>query len=138
MGSPSSAASARLYEKGKQLLATGKAGPEVRPGIIRAEVQFRPFKQAKSEAATWSPQQVWGASPWCRRMAKELLEVDVDRIRQIARQPSTEERLRQHLCRQYGAFFLREFERLGCWAEVGEAIGAIVDRLESDKRRFSQ
>lgn len=123
LGAPSSAVRVRLYEKGKQ--------PEYRhlerPSWVRLEVQARPAKDAKSEFALLSPEQVWGASSWTREIAAELLQQHVDPhpAGTVYRHSERESALRW-LCKQYGSHLMSLHQDLGSWECVGLTLGELL------------
>jgi DNA relaxase NicK len=116
LGTPQSVSMLRLYEKGKQ--------PEYRhlerSEWVRAEIQVRPAKEAKTEFSMLSAVDVWGASAWSRDLAGEILREHVDPhpAGTVWKKTGLERRL-GFLCQQYGPTLLELHELLGSWECVG-------------------
>lgn len=116
LGANSSTVRARLYEKGKQ--------PEYRhlgrPDLVRLEIQVRPAKEAKSEFATLSALEVWGASKWTRQLASVVLEQLVDpHPPGTIRKESDQDRKLRWMVKQYGPLLVQLHADLGSWECVG-------------------
>ena len=132
LGSKSSVARTRLYEKGKQ--------PEYahlnRPDWTRLEVQVRPAKEAKAEYSTLGPLEVWGASRWTRDLAAAVLQNHVD-----PHPAGTTYRLSNRdaalgwMCRQYGPHLLSLADDLGGWAELGLTLREMVSDQQRQARQ---
>lgn len=122
LGAKQSAVRVRVYEKGKQLL--GQGFNDADPDHVRAEVQCRPQKDAKSVMAHLTPQQMWGASRWSLDMAQRLGAEDLERIQigSLYRQ-SDLDRAYRHLLKQYGSTLRLLCERSGSWEALGAQIG---------------
>lgn len=122
LGSPQSVAMLRLYEKGKQ--------PEYRHlphliNLVRAELQIRPAKGAKTEFSKLTALEAWGASAWSRELAGEILREHIDPhpAGTVYRKTSLDART-DWLCRQGGATLLELYEALGNdWKCVGLTLG---------------
>ena len=116
LGSRQSVTRLRLYEKGKQ--------PEYlhleRPEWVRAEVQVRPAKDAKSAFSEVSAAGVWGASAWTRELAAEILldHVDPHPAGTVWKKTGLDNRL-TFLCRQYGPTLVELLGEVGSWECVG-------------------
>lgn len=116
LGTPQSVSMLRLYEKGKQ--------PEYRhlerSDWVRAEIQVRPAKEAKTEFSRLSAVDVWGASAWSRELAGQILREHVDPhpAGTVYRKTSLDARL-DWLCRQGGATLLELHDLVGSWECVG-------------------
>lgn len=123
LGADSSAVRARAYEKSKELAKKCGSWDGITPGVVRFEVQLRPVREAKLNAAQWTPLQVWGASHWTRRIATEMLQVDAPRVIMARRIPTTYERTNAAMLVQYGPHLTEMFQRHGSWELVGEQIG---------------
>lgn len=123
LGSKSSVARARLYEKGKQQ----EYSHLNRPDWARLEVQVRPAKDAKAEFATLSPIEVWGAARWTRELAALALQNHVD-----PHPAGTTYRLSDRdtalawMCRQYGAHMASLADDLGDWQSVGLTLREMI------------
>jgi hypothetical protein len=127
IGSPQSVSMLRLYEKGKQ--------PEYRHlpelvNLVRAEMQIRPTKEAKTEYSSISAVGAWGASTWSRDLAGLILldHVDPHPAGTIWRKTSLERRT-AWVCHQGGATLLELLEACGSWECVGLTLGEKVREL---------
>lgn len=129
VGAKSSAVRLRLYEKGKQ--------PEYRhlnrPDLVRAEIQIRPSKDAKTAYAHISAVDVWGASKWTRALAAELLGQMLDphppgTVRKLA----TRERALRFMVKQYASHLVGLADDLGGWDVLGLTLQEMVI---AEKRR---
>lgn len=121
LGTPQSVSMLRLYEKGRQ--------PEYRHlgrnDWVRAEIQVRPAKEAKTEFSKLTALEAWGASTWSRELAGEILREHIDPhpAGTVYRKTSLDARL-DWLCRQGGATLLELYEAVGCdWKCVGLTLG---------------
>lgn len=129
LGSRQSVTRLRLYEKGKQ--------PEylhlARPEWVRAEVQVRPAKEAKTGFSTVSAADVWGASTWTRELASEILldHVDPHPAGTVYKKTGLEQRL-GFLCRQYGLTLVELLGELGTWECVGLTLGEKIKELRDE------
>lgn len=81
VGSTQSPSRIRLYEKGLEMVAKGRAKLEdVDQTLTRLEHQYRPKKpEAKAAAATMTPEAFMGVSAFCRDLTQEVLGLDVPR-----------------------------------------------------------
>jgi DNA relaxase NicK len=132
LGATKSTVRFRLYEKGKQ--------PEYRhlgrEHWVRAEVQVRPAREAKSVYSTVDPVQVWGASPFTRELAARLLQADVGRLAAgTVYRESKRDRALRWMCRQYGPHLISLRDDLGDWACVGKTLGEILHEQQQQRRR---
>ena len=149
VGSPSSDYRARIYEKGweqfgKLAALFRKQGVELEdmevPHIVntatgelvrpedwtREELQVRPKKEdARRLAATLTPEQVWGVTPWALDLARETMALDLERIVMRTRKVSKDEEALRWMCQQYAGPLFRLAEKTG-WEGVGIAIGDLV------------
>lgn len=129
LGSRQSVTRLRLYEKGKQ--------PEyvhlARPDWVRAEIQVRPAKDAKTTFSMVSAADVWGASGWTRELAAEILadHVDPHPAGTVWKKTDLDNRL-NFLCRQYGPTLVELFAELGSWECVGLTLAEKIK-----ERRYS-
>jgi DNA relaxase NicK len=114
VGAPSSAVRVRLYEKGKQLVSTGKAGAgEVSPDWCRLEVQTRPAGTSRTLAAAAAPEAFWGLADWSRDLASRVFGLDVERIHvKDVRDLDTHRSLRA-MAQQYAGVVARRAVELG-------------------------
>lgn len=98
MGSKTSKAQIRIYEKGKQL----KSNPE----WARLEIQVRPPKRNdKKRLATWQASDFWSVVPWTRRFINTLMIdksiPDVQPIKTVWNKSNHQEKV-SHMIKQYG------------------------------------
>jgi DNA relaxase NicK len=133
VGAPSSAVRVRLYEKGKQLVATGKAGAgSVSPDWCRIEVQTRPEGESRTIAAAAAPEAFWGLSDWSRELARRAFGLDVERIHvKEVRDLDTHRSLRA-MARQYAGVIARRGVELG---SEDAALREVVRLLQAELRR---
>lgn len=160
MGSPSSEYRVRIYEKGWEVIAKTigtmpmrrlnvKAGDfeTIRvPGLdrechpshwIRAEAQARPKEQeGRLAAAIASPEEIWGFSPWTHEMARDAMELDLERYYYRTKKTSTDEKALRWMCRQYGNMLFRQLEDLGDWQCVGLQIGDTLAKIEAEDKEL--
>lgn len=127
LGAASSPVQARLYEKGKQ--------PEYRhlgrDGWTRLEVQVRPQKDAKTEYATISASDVWGANKWTRQLAAELLLQHVDpHPPGTVRKLTDRDRALRFMVKQYGPTLAAEAFDLGGWDVLGFTLMELHKQLQ--------
>lgn len=136
LGSPTSSASIRLYEKGKQmanlLFTRNNWGiPDDFPiNWVRLELQLRPQKQQKQQAAKEELENFWGYAGWTREVADDLLSVDVPRVEVNNWKQSDDEKAMLWMARQYGNLLTRRLEALGDWCSVGREIGQYIEKLK--------
>jgi DNA relaxase NicK len=128
LGARSSVTRLRLYEKGKQ--------PEYlhlsRPDWVRAEVQVRPAKDAKSTYSQLSPVDAWGSAAWSRELAGEILadHVHPHPAGYTWRKTDLERRL-DWVCRQAGPTLVELRDLVGNWECVGLTLGERIKELLS-------
>lgn len=126
LGSRQSVTRLRLYEKGRQ--------PEYvhlsRPDWVRAEIQVRPAKEAKTHFSSLSPVEVWGASGWTKELAALILQdhIDAHPAGTTWRKTSLEKRL-EWVCTQAGPTLLELLAELGSWECVGLTLGEKIKEL---------
>jgi DNA relaxase NicK len=127
LGSPQSVTRLRLYEKGKQREYEHLA----RPDWVRAELQVRPAKEAKTAFSSLSASEVWGASGWSRDLAGEILanHVDPHPAGTTWRKSDLEVKL-TWACKQYGATFVELVEQLGSWECLGLTLREKIAELK--------
>lgn len=134
LGAATSPVRARMYEKGKQ--------PEYRhlqrPNWVRDEIQVRPKGDARElfSRSFVTPEQVWGASPFTRAIAAEILldYVDPHPAGTVYRL-SQRDRALVHMCTQYGGHLAGLLAELGSWQAVGLQLGDIVADVRSNARK---
>jgi hypothetical protein len=91
----------RVYEAGKmkERLHFNK------PHWVRGELECRPHYAAdKVAAASMSPVDFWGMSPWTRRVAEALFEIDVPRY-EVEYRPPTHDKTRVYLANTFRRFW---------------------------------
>lgn len=132
LGARTSPIRARLYEKGLQ--------PEYRHitflrDWVRSELQVRPQGEAAKLAfAKASPIEVWGASPFARDLAAEILLAEVAPFAAgKGYRMSQRDRALQHMCKQYGGHLAGLLAELGSWQAVGLQLGDIVAETRSKR-----
>lgn len=131
LGAKSSTVQARLYEKGKQ--------PEYahlrRFDWCRLEVQVRPEKESKFRYARLSPSEVWGASPWSRDLAAQVLQLQLEAqpAGTVYRLTKRDQALRW-MARQYAPHLLSLAEDLGGWKEVGLTLSEMIKEIRDEAR----
>lgn len=134
IGTPNSVSMLRLYEKGKQ--------PEYRhldkPDWVRAEIQVRPAKEAKTTFSSLSAIDIWGASRWSRELAGEILREHVDPhpAGTVYRKTSLDARL-DWLCRQGGSTLLELYEQVGSWACVGLTLSEKINEIKESSKHHN-
>lgn len=127
LGSPESAISGRIYEKGKQL-GIGREW-------VRAELQVRPQKQVKGAVASLNAEQVWGLAKWSRTLAAELGKTDIQRVEVQIYQPSDDERAYRHMLKQYGKILGKMLGTHGSWETVGAQIGYDLEHMGEERQK---
>lgn len=153
VGSPKSDYRVRLYEKGWEqvgkLLDALKMGPggadsvqtitneatgeKLRPeDWTRLELQVRPRQEAaRRQAASLTPEQVWGCTDWALEMAKESMSLDLQKIVMRTRKLSADDEAMRWMCRHYGAMLHRLHSDLGDWSCVGLQIGEVLKSMSN-------
>lgn len=139
VGARSSAVRLRLYEKGKKHRAERLDGWErFSPDWVRAEVQLRPQKGAKSTAALLSASEMWGFSSWTRALYERLQDEEVSRTQMHEWRAPDDERAWKALLRQYGPLLRRRVDTFGGWEGLGARLGvALEDAGQPDDWRPS-
>lgn len=116
LGSRSSTAYLRLYEKGKQLVETEH------PHWTRCELEVKPSsKEGKALLSRMSPMELWGTAGWARDVAALLGKSGIPRA-QVGTlyTPSDDDRALHFMLKQYGPLIKRIYELVGeDWSLVG-------------------
>lgn len=116
VGSANSPVRLRIYEKGIELAQKEPHLAEIYSrDLVRVELQVRPQRAAKSEAASCSPDAAWGYASWSQALAQQLAQIDIPRVQQVVWRASDDERSYRWCLRQYGAMFLRLAQQHGSW-----------------------
>jgi DNA relaxase NicK len=127
LGSPSSAITARIYEKGKQL----GVGTE----WVRTEIQVRPQKHVKDICAYLSPDEVWGLARWSLVMAAELGKTEIQKVDVQIYQPSDDDRAYRWMLKQYGKLLGKMQASHGSWETVGAQIGYDLEHMDDHEEK---
>jgi hypothetical protein len=133
LGSRLSQAMLRIYQPGlKRAQEEGRTGDMITPeerNAVRIELEFKPQKdRAKTVAATLSPDQLWGVSPWIAEFVGEAFAMNVQPISISERRESNRNRALRYMAGQYQAHLadlLRECG--GDLAAFGSAIADLAD-----------
>jgi DNA relaxase NicK len=129
LGSPSSAITARIYEKGKQL----GVGTE----WVRAELQVRPQKHVKDICAHLTPEEVWGLARWSLAIVAELGKTEIQKVDVQIYQPSDDDRAYRWMLKQYGRLLGKMHASHGSWETVGAQIGYDLDHMDQQGQKTS-
>jgi hypothetical protein len=130
IGSRTSAAMQRIYEKGKQL---GKSSD-----WVRQELELKPQTDlAKLAYARATPEQMFQATKWTRYVW-EVLNGPSQEVRPAppgsVRVPTDDERALEFMAKQYGNVLRRKLESLGGdYAEFGLAIAMMITPENGDQ-----
>lgn len=154
IASPKSEYRARLYEKGYEQVAKISAmfkgsfkpdasnfefvqntvtGEYISPADwVRLELQARPKgEEARRRAAIATPEEAWTFTDWSQHLAREAMQLDLERFYMRSRKISKDEEALRWMCKQYGALLLRLRGDVGDWACTGLEIGRIIDEQNS-------
>lgn len=115
VGSRTSVAFLRWYEKGKEQFAHAISGADLPEDFdvtrSRFEVQLRPPSRDKQAAATYTPQDVFAYADWTKYAFGLLSGFDLAPVLKAQRKRSPHERRVLNMCKQYGPTFLAELSR---------------------------
>lgn len=128
LGSPSSRVRVRLYEKGqfeRQQEPDAAKRDLVPSGWVRMEAQIRPTGAARHTATSLDAIGAWGVTHWTRKLAAEVMNVEVERVAMRQRRDPDYERAVKFLRKQYGATLAKALEVEGSWDAVGQLLGLI-------------
>jgi DNA relaxase NicK len=129
LGSVTSVVQMRVYEKGKQLGCS--------PDWVRAELQVRPKKDAKSIVSLLSPEDLWGMAKWSLLMASEMGNSNIQRVDANIYQKSDQERAYRFLLKQYGRLLGDLMPVHGSWESLGAQIGYDLGNMEEYEERMA-
>lgn len=127
IGSSTSVAQVRVYEKGRQL------GGD--PNWVRVELCARPKRlEARLAFSQVKPVEVFGVSKWSRELGERLSGQEIERIRagSLWRPPDLS-RARSALIRQYGQLLGAWADEVGGWEALGLVLGAEIEAHERTK-----
>lgn len=134
LGAPTSAIRVRLYEKGKQLYKlTGDPVWRMFFDWARLEIQVRPQKAFKSEAARMPPEAFWGCAAWTRDLARDCLALNPEPVTMKPTRIADHERAMRALAAQYGPTLLRDLARRN--GDVTEWAQALLGRITPAESR---
>lgn len=101
---------------------------------VRLELQARPTgESARRAAAAASPDQAWTFSSWTADLAREALDLEIERFYVRTRKLSKDDLALRWMCRQYGGLLSRILISHGDWRSVGDLIGQTVSDLRKQK-----
>ena len=108
LGARTSQVLLRIYQPGlKRAQEEGRVGTDISDqerDAVRVELEFKPQKQAaKLAAASLSPDQLWGVSPWTADFAGEVFAMNVQPISISERRESDRNRALRFMTSQYRA-----------------------------------
>lgn len=128
IGSRTSAAYKRTYEKGKQLKL------EDHPNWVREELEFKPQNaRAKLAYASATPTEIWHSTKWTTSVWEALFGPSATHRLAPAgtiRVPTDDERALDFMAKQYGNVLRRKLDSLG--GDV-ESFGLFVARLIAER-----
>lgn len=115
VGSRSSTAFLRLYEKGKEQVAKRPHHDEpISLNWTRLEIEVKPQnREAKLRAAHLKPAEFWGVTTWSRDILSEAYGLDVERVNMNLKRESDDLSALKHMIGQYRQALQRESARLG-------------------------
>lgn len=118
LGSRSSQFYVRIYQKGlkhaEECGLVGDAIPDDLRHWVRIELECKPLKRsAKTKASSMSAVDLWGGSPWVRRLCKEAFLIDAERVTMREKRESNLQRSFRFSAEQYGPTHREMIERIG-------------------------
>ena len=133
LGSRNSQAFLRIYQPAlKRAQEEGRTGDLISDderNAVRIELQFQPHKQpAKVAAATRSPDELWGVSPWIADFAGEVFAMNVQPITISDRRESNRNRALRFMASQYRVHLADLLNE--CQGDVGLLGSTILDLAE--------
>jgi hypothetical protein len=131
LGSRSSAVFIRCYEKGKQLQHAACPGRSLGwDHWVRLELESKPLKPFRLEAAKLEPSEYWGLAAWTRELVKEAVAMDVKPLQMRPQRVADHERAMRFLASQYGPTLLRHLDR--CGGDEAEFAADLLARVRGD------
>lgn len=127
LGSPNSAITGRIYEKGKQLGVSAE--------WVRAEIQVRPQKLIKDIAAKLTPLEVWSLSKWSHALAVKMGHKDLQRVDAQIYKPSDHDRAYHFMLKQYRKVLESMKDAHGSWEAVGAQIGYDLGHMDQQQKK---
>jgi Replication initiation factor len=102
IGSRSSALFARIYEKGKaERTVYGDHATDELDSWVRCELEVKPQKDMKAQAATMPPEAFWGCSEWTARLAQEAFAMSPEPVPFHPRRTASDDRAWSFMAAQY-------------------------------------
>lgn len=102
LGSRKSAVFARIYEKGKAERGVyGDIDPALLNGWVRCELEVKPQKDMKAQAALMEPDAFWGISAWTMQLVTEAFNMAPEPIPFHPRRTASDDRAFAFMCAQY-------------------------------------
>ena len=95
---------------------------------MRCELEVKPQKDMKAQAATMSPDAFWGCSAWATRLATEAFAMSPEPIPFHPRRTASDDRAFAFMCAQYRNLLQRRCverhggDRAALAAEILEAV----------------
>lgn len=128
VGSRTSDAYMRIYEKGKQLCTD--------PHHVRAELVCQPHKRPlKERLATLEPLECWGSSRWSRQYLEAITGQGVQPLPRSPEEPTDDDRATNAICRQYGGLLRRLADKVGGFASLGLHLEHLLELQEQEENR---
>jgi hypothetical protein len=104
------------------------------PNWVRLEVQVRPQKEARTVYNGLDADEVWGASPYTRELAKRVFKSEmVPFPAGTVYRPSSRDRALEFMCEQYGSHLLSLKQDLGSWECLGLTLRDMIARKRRDR-----
>ena len=144
VGSKSSSAMVRVYEKGWQQVDEAKKNGSGLPDNFditrtRVETQVRPQSRDKKAAAKYSCSDVVSYATWTRKAHSLLAGFDLAAPIKETRSRSPHEKKVHHLAKQYGRTLIAELQKQGGSLELlGKALIDTVHEIERNASRAAQ
>lgn len=129
VGSRSSQVFVRIYEKGiKYARDVGEQITQELRSWVRVELEFKPqTKAAKQLAPEMSGPRMWGSTTWTRELAKDVLDMEAERVSIRERRETNQERALRYMGQQYGKYLQQLFRDNGeDFEQFGFAVGLLA------------